>query len=404
MITLVLTGLFRGVRTQRALVLENLALRHQLTVLRRSTPRQALLDLEESAARARPPSGRPGAPSTHPPDGRGQPPLGRTPHSRGAPEGRPRDLPGDGLEVPGPPSNAPVTDLADLPRQPRRDAGLCGLLRRAHGALQGLARLRRPGARPATRRPRQRDGQPDSPMDSPATRRGVPVGHRAPIPAARPRCGVRAVFSSRVRSLGIHEVTIAPRSPWQNPYVERLIGTLRRECLNHTVVLNDAHLRRLRVTTSSTTTVPGPTSLWRRTPRSPDRWSVPTGVAWSRRLSSAASISTTPARPRKLRPAVCPGHADVGGPGVYLPARASSRLPPAGSIRQVGCRARSIRPLLVTEAPPAPPPTVRGPSMSTRMVKQNRQAIKRPWLPYPTGTLGGCYSSGERLIPSPSRH
>ncbi len=54
-----------------------------------------------------------------------------------------------------------------------------------------------------------------------------------------------AVFSSRVRSLGIHEVKIAPRSPWQNPYVERLIGTLRRECLDHVVVLNDAHLRRL---------------------------------------------------------------------------------------------------------------------------------------------------------------
>jgi putative transposase len=53
------------------------------------------------------------------------------------------------------------------------------------------------------------------------------------------------VFSSRVQSLGIREVKTAPRSPWQNPYVERLIGTLRRECLDHTVVLNDAHLRRL---------------------------------------------------------------------------------------------------------------------------------------------------------------
>ena len=37
----------------------------------------------------------------------------------------------------------------------------------------------------------------------------------------------------------------APRSPWQNPYVERLIGTLRRECLDHVVVLNKSHLRRL---------------------------------------------------------------------------------------------------------------------------------------------------------------
>jgi putative transposase len=54
-----------------------------------------------------------------------------------------------------------------------------------------------------------------------------------------------AVFSSQVRSLGAQELKIAPRSPWQNPYVERLIGTLRRECLDHLVVLNDAHLRRV---------------------------------------------------------------------------------------------------------------------------------------------------------------
>ena len=54
-----------------------------------------------------------------------------------------------------------------------------------------------------------------------------------------------AVFSSRVQALGILEVKTAPRSPWQNPYVERLIGTLRRDCLDHVVVLNDTHLRRL---------------------------------------------------------------------------------------------------------------------------------------------------------------
>jgi transposase InsO family protein len=45
--------------------------------------------------------------------------------------------------------------------------------------------------------------------------------------------------------MGIGDVKTAPRSPWQNPYVERLIGTLRRECLDHIVVLNDAYLRRL---------------------------------------------------------------------------------------------------------------------------------------------------------------
>ena len=45
--------------------------------------------------------------------------------------------------------------------------------------------------------------------------------------------------------MGIEEVMTAPRSPWQNRYVERLIGSIRRECLNHVVVFHERHLRRL---------------------------------------------------------------------------------------------------------------------------------------------------------------
>jgi putative transposase len=48
-------------------------------------------------------------------------------------------------------------------------------------------------------------------------------------------------FRRRVDSLGIEQVLSALRSPWQNPYVERLIGTLRRECLDHVIVLNASH-------------------------------------------------------------------------------------------------------------------------------------------------------------------
>ncbi len=51
-------------------------------------------------------------------------------------------------------------------------------------------------------------------------------------------------FRHRVKSLGIKEVLTAPRSPWQNPYVERIIGSIRRECLNHVIILNERHLRR----------------------------------------------------------------------------------------------------------------------------------------------------------------
>ncbi len=49
----------------------------------------------------------------------------------------------------------------------------------------------------------------------------------------------------RIASLGIEEVLAAPRSPWQNPYVERLIGSIRRDCLNHFVILNAKHLKRI---------------------------------------------------------------------------------------------------------------------------------------------------------------
>ena len=49
----------------------------------------------------------------------------------------------------------------------------------------------------------------------------------------------------RIKSLGIEEVVSAPRSPWQNPYVERVIGSIRRDCLDHVIVLNERHLRRV---------------------------------------------------------------------------------------------------------------------------------------------------------------
>jgi len=49
----------------------------------------------------------------------------------------------------------------------------------------------------------------------------------------------------RIRSPGMQEVISAPASPWQNPYVERVIGSIRRELLDHVVILNEKHLKRL---------------------------------------------------------------------------------------------------------------------------------------------------------------
>ena len=52
-------------------------------------------------------------------------------------------------------------------------------------------------------------------------------------------------FHQRVEEMGIGEVLTAPRSPWQNPYAERFIGSLRRECLDHVIVFNESSLRRI---------------------------------------------------------------------------------------------------------------------------------------------------------------
>jgi transposase InsO family protein len=52
-------------------------------------------------------------------------------------------------------------------------------------------------------------------------------------------------FDRSVHALGIMQVLTAPRSPWQNPYVERVIGSIRRERLDHVIVFNEHHLRRV---------------------------------------------------------------------------------------------------------------------------------------------------------------
>ena len=52
-------------------------------------------------------------------------------------------------------------------------------------------------------------------------------------------------FHERLKVMGIKDVVTAPRSPWQNPYVERVIGSIRRECVDHIIVMNEQHLRRI---------------------------------------------------------------------------------------------------------------------------------------------------------------
>jgi transposase InsO family protein len=54
-----------------------------------------------------------------------------------------------------------------------------------------------------------------------------------------------AVVTRRLRAMGIRDKPTAPASPWQNGFAERLIGSIRRECLDHVIIRGDAHLRRI---------------------------------------------------------------------------------------------------------------------------------------------------------------
>jgi putative transposase len=52
-------------------------------------------------------------------------------------------------------------------------------------------------------------------------------------------------FVRRIEGTGIEDVPISARSPWQNPYMVRVIGSIRRECLDHVIVFSEEHLRRV---------------------------------------------------------------------------------------------------------------------------------------------------------------
>lgn len=54
-----------------------------------------------------------------------------------------------------------------------------------------------------------------------------------------------AIVKRRLRAMGIRDKPIAPASPWQNGFAERLVGSIRRECVDHIIVLGEAHLRRV---------------------------------------------------------------------------------------------------------------------------------------------------------------
>ena len=95
-------------------------------------------------------------------------------------------------------------------------------------------------------RPFRSHGTSDGGVDRSATAGSISMGQRAPLSAARSRSDLRAGVRFAGEGNGHKQVLSAPRSPWQRAYVERVIGTLRRECLDHVIAFSlDSLCRRL---------------------------------------------------------------------------------------------------------------------------------------------------------------
>jgi transposase InsO family protein len=87
------------------------------------------------------------------------------------------------------------------------------------------------------------DCTPERRMDSSAIHRSLRLGMESKLHDRDRVYG--EIFTRRLRAMGIRDRPTAPRSPWQNGHTERLIGSIRRECLDHVVVFGERHLRHL---------------------------------------------------------------------------------------------------------------------------------------------------------------
>jgi len=81
-------------------------------------------------------------------------------------------------------------------------------------------------------------------VDDPATVGGLSLGQRATVSAARSGSNLWAGLRRSSEGHGIKQVLSTPRSPWQRAYIERLIGSIRRECLDHMIVFGERSLQR----------------------------------------------------------------------------------------------------------------------------------------------------------------
>src|SRR5215471_8554715 len=170
--------------------------------------------------------------------------MARTEDSRRVEDAGHRDLRTDRLPASATVAATAQPDLEDLPAQPPWSNGLDGLLHRAHDHDEGAVRVSGSGTSPSR-------GAAFSMTEHPSAAWTSQQIVEAFANQNPPRYLLRdqdRIYGNEVRwriaSLQMEQVLTADRSPWQNPYAERLIGSIRRDCLDHFVILNARHLKR----------------------------------------------------------------------------------------------------------------------------------------------------------------
>src|SRR3989442_10912935 len=203
-----------------------------------------VLELEVATRSNRSSARRFGDRRARPHHGPRQSPLGRAAHSWRAPQARSRRLTTHGWSAHASQCETTLADLAVLPRKSLRRSCLGRLLRLPTATFRVLYVF------VVLLHPRRRVvhfNVTDSPTAAWTAQQVVEAfpHDSAPRFLIRDRDGIfGGQFRQRVKAIGLAEVLTAPRSPWQNPFAERVIGTIRRELLDHVIVLNERHLRR----------------------------------------------------------------------------------------------------------------------------------------------------------------
>src|SRR5712664_3174462 len=182
---------------------------------------------------------------TDPRDEHRQPTVGSATDPWRAAQARHRDRTDESGDSDGQAQRSAVPRVEDVPPQSCRRYRRNRSVRRADNLVPSALWFVDHGAWQTTGHMVRSNNASDRGMDRNPDNRSLRMGAASPY-LIRDRDGAYGeVFIRRIRSMGIRDQPTSPRSPWQNGYAERLIGSIRRECLDHVVVLGECHLRHL---------------------------------------------------------------------------------------------------------------------------------------------------------------